>query len=403
MLSPRQSLTRIICVLLLVGSSLLPKALFASALDSYSKLNRAAYLVVKEQGSVDVESRADSPLIPASTVKLITAWLCLEHWGEQHRFQTGFYVDPLTGVLWVEAGGDPFLVSEEIALIARQLIATGLTAVTAIGLDTTMFKPDIKAPGATSTDNPYDAIPTALAANFNTVNIVRTGSTVASAEPQTPLTSVSRHIGMSLQRDGKLRVNTGASSQRAELYFAQLLMAFLKQEGLEVRGTPVWGKVPANADVVLVYSNSRTLGEVVQGMLKYSTNFIANQLILTLVAEASDEPVGFREVNNYLNKALRVIPGWLNFTLMEGAGLSPANRLSARQLVQLLQKFQRWKHLLPEVQPGIMAKTGTLTDVKTLAGYITTANDESRLFAVLLNEPVAASLPAELIRELVDR
>lgn len=372
----------------------------AGGLADYRQLSKTSHLVLDERGSVVSSLRANQALIPASTVKLVTAWLCLQHWGEQHRFTTSFYYDNASSVLTVKAGGDPFLISEEIAIIAENLVAAGINKVTAVRLQTDLYQPDLKVPGATTTDNPYDAVPSSLAANFNTVNVRVDGNSVTSAEPQTPLAPIAKTIGSALQRSGKYRVNTGQSSKYAEKYFAELLLALLKQHGVQVAKTIEWGAAP-NTTPLYIHKNTRTLGEVIKGMLRYSTNFIANQLILTLVAERTGRPADFELVERYLASLLSSELQWSSFTLLEGAGLSPDNRLSAVQLVQVVEKFNRWRHLLPEIQPGFMAKTGTLTGVKTLAGYVTDDQGSELPFAVLINQPVDASMPAQVIKALV--
>ena len=70
-------------------------------------------------------------------------------------------------------------------------------------------------------------------------------------------------------------------------------------------------------------------------------------------------------------------------------------------MVQLLVAFKRWRHLLPEVQPGVIAKTGTLTGVKTLAGYASGRQGQHLPFAVLINQPVDAEFPTEVVKALV--
>ena len=374
----------------------------ADVVADYQQLSKAAHLIVDEQGSIVASSHADTPLIPASTVKLVTAWLSLEHWGEDYRFTTAFYYNTGNQTLAVKAGGDPFLVSEEIALIADNLAAAGVDRVSVIRLQTDLFQPDLIVPGATTTDNPYDAVPTALAANFNTVNVQVDATGVTSAESQTPLTPTAKKIAMDLNKSGKFRVNIGRSSKLAGQYFAELLAAMLKDRGVEVNDVVEWGAAP-DAAPVYVHRNSKTLGEIIEGMLKYSTNFIANQLMLTMVAELTDRPASFDQVERYLDDRLSRNPGWSGFKLLEGAGLSPENRLTAMHLVQLLEKFRRWQHLLPEVHSGIIAKTGTLTGVKTLAGFAEDARGRQLPFAVLINQQVDASMPVQLIDALVNR
>jgi D-alanyl-D-alanine carboxypeptidase/D-alanyl-D-alanine-endopeptidase (penicillin-binding protein 4) len=78
--------------------------------------------------------------------------------------------------------------------------------------------------------------------------------------------------------------------------------------------------------------------------------------------------------------------------------LSRNNRLSAQQLTELLQAFRQWKHLLPEIEPGIYAKSGTLNGVSALAGYL---GSEWRPFAVIMNENVTYNLRNRVAHELL--
>lgn len=366
----------------------------------YKKISDAGVLVVDNDG-LEIESfRADDLFTPASTVKLITAYLCLQHWGEQHRFSTEFFLHETTATLWVRAGGDPFLVSEEIVLIAKELKERGVTHVEAVGLDVSLFLPNLVVPGATNTNNPYDAVPSALAANFNTVKIERRNGQVVSAESQTPLVPIAREIGESLKEGEVRRVNLGKESGRPERYFAELFVQLLRSEGVYVGSGVVWGNLP-DGELLYVHYNSRTLGEVVKGMLKYSTNFIANQLLLVLSAEYSGSSADFNLARTYLQNKLGKEFDWQNFILLEGAGLSPENRLTARQLVELLNRFSPWRHLLPEVGSGVFAKTGTLTGVKSLAGYAKGTTGNWYSFAILLDGDVTAEMPMKLLVSLI--
>src|SRR5262250_3259174 len=71
-------------------------------------------LVMDSDGNELVAQNADEPSVPASVTKIVTAWLALEVLGGDYRFKTRFYLDNKR-VLYVRGGGDPFLVSEELA------------------------------------------------------------------------------------------------------------------------------------------------------------------------------------------------------------------------------------------------------------------------------------------------
>jgi D-alanyl-D-alanine carboxypeptidase/D-alanyl-D-alanine-endopeptidase (penicillin-binding protein 4) len=370
------------------------------ALTAFSRLNNAGLIVLDAHGQTVLAQHADMPLMPASTTKLATAWMALTHWGVEHRFRTHFYLDEATQILWVKGSGDPYLVSEELDVVARNLKQKGLKQIKGIGIDTSLFQPDLVLPGTGTTDNPYDAVPTAVSANFNTVAVRKVVGQVLSAESHTPLTTYAESLAGSI-RSGELRVNTGPNPHNAEKYFAELLAAFLQKNGVAVGSQIVFGQVPSLA-VLYTHVNSKTLGEIVRSMLKYSTNFVANQLILMLSAENYKRPANATDVQRYMEETLSRRFGWKNFSLADGAGLSRNNCLSPQQLTDLLQALRDWKHLLPEIEPGIYAKSGTLNGVSALAGYLV-KRGEWQPFAVVMNENVPHNLRNRIAQELSER
>lgn len=383
---------------LILWTLFLPASVSAEeALSRYSALQNAGLLLVDTEGNPLISDHPTKPFIPASTTKLVTAWLALNHWGEDHRFQTDFFLDTANETLWIKGSGDPFLVSEELERIARNLKRLGLKKIKAIGLDTSLFQKDMLMPGTEQTNNPYDAVPSAVAANFNTINIKKVNGRVVSAETQTPLTAYAKGMGSRLQ-NGTLRVNTGRNPRNAEKYFAELLAAFLRKEGVKTGDEIIIGPVPVQ-ELYYSHFNSRTLAEMVRPMLEYSTNFIANQLILILSAETYHTPANPSDVQRYMEDTLAHHFHWQNFTLKDGAGLSRDNRLSPSQLVELLQAFTPWKHLMPEIELGVFAKSGTLNNVSTLAGYIVKDNSWEP-FALMMNEAVPYKLRNRIAREL---
>lgn len=365
-----------------------------TGLQQFSQLSRAGLLMQGVNGDVIESRHANKAYIPASTTKLVTAWLALRHWGENYHFQTSFYWQPQTKTLLVKGSGDPFLVSEEIKLIASRLKQKGVQQVKTIVLDNSMFKANLIMPGTGKTNNPYDAVPSALSANFNTLYVKKVRGVIKTAEAQTPLTRFSRKMGKRFKK-GKLRVNTGRNPRDAELYFAELLSAFLSVKNVEI----VSGEI-APQQPFYVHSNSKTLGEMIKPMLKYSTNFIANQLILKMSQEEYKRPANTADVASYMHKKLSgAFPHWTNFSLKDGAGLSRNNRLSPQQLVDLLGQFKQWKHLLPEIEPNVFAKSGTLNKVSTLAGYIK-RHGQYEPFALMMNQSAPYRLRNKIAREL---
>ena len=102
---------------------LLPASALAGAKEKVAALAPAGLVLVMDaDGSELVAQNADKPFVPASITKIVTAWLALEVLGADYRFQTRFYLDN-NRMLYVRGGGDPFLISEELALLAPRLVA----------------------------------------------------------------------------------------------------------------------------------------------------------------------------------------------------------------------------------------------------------------------------------------
>lgn len=366
-------------------------------LEKFAKLEHSGLLLLDEMDNPFVSDRANTPLIPASTTKLVTAWLALKYWGPDYHFKTHFYFDKSTHTLWVKGSGDPYLVSEEIQVIAKNLKRRGLYQINTIALDTSIFQQNVLLPGTGITNNPYDAVPSALAANFNTINLKKIKGQVVSAEPQTPLTKYAKSFSKQI-KGRSLRINTGPNPANAEKYFAQLLAAFLRQQGVKVTDHIKKGVISKQA-LFYTHINSRSLAEMIRPMMKYSTNFLANQLILVISADVYQRPANSHDVQKYMEQTLSDYFAWQNFTMKDGAGLSRENRLSPAQLVDLLNAFKEWKSLLPEVENSIFAKSGTMNGISTLAGYINN-KDSWHSFALMMNQVVPYKLRNKIAIEL---
>src|ERR1700753_4155067 len=119
--------------LLLLALLLSPAEAFAEVAEKIAALAPSGLvLVVDAEDRELVAQNAEEAFVPASVTKIVTAWLALQGLGGDYRFETRFYLDAKR-VLSVRGGGDPFLVSEELALLAPPLVAAiGTKSVTGI-------------------------------------------------------------------------------------------------------------------------------------------------------------------------------------------------------------------------------------------------------------------------------
>src|SRR5512132_952964 len=102
---------------------LLPAPALAGVKEKVAALApQGLVLVMDAEGNELVAQNTDQPFVPASVTKIVTAWLAMEVLGGDYRFKTRFYLDDKR-VLYVRGGGDPFLISEELASLATKLAA----------------------------------------------------------------------------------------------------------------------------------------------------------------------------------------------------------------------------------------------------------------------------------------
>jgi len=205
---------------------LLPTPALAGAKEKVAALAPSGLVLVMDaEGNELMAQNADKPFVPASVTKIVTAWLAMEVLGGDYRFETRFYLDK-DRVLYVRGGGDPFLISEELAPLGRELVAAiGKAPITGIVLDASYYPSDLRIPGIEASQEAYDALNSALAVNFNTIAAVRSGKTVRSAEKQTPITPLANRLTACLDRRANAlgrneevpgQVNRGFSTRRTD-------------------------------------------------------------------------------------------------------------------------------------------------------------------------------------------
>ncbi|HHE74831.1 MAG TPA: peptidase S13, partial [Desulfobacteraceae bacterium] len=166
-----------------------------------------AVMAADAEGRILIAINETKPLIPASILKIVTSAAALKFLGPDYRFITDFRVNA-DGDLYMTGRGDPYLVSEELALIANRLKARGLQSVRNIYLDDHYFSPGLVLQGTNRSFNPYDAYNGALCVNFNTIFVkIDNSGNVSSAEPQTPLTDFARKMALKSGLKGEVRLN----------------------------------------------------------------------------------------------------------------------------------------------------------------------------------------------------
>jgi serine-type D-Ala-D-Ala carboxypeptidase/endopeptidase (penicillin-binding protein 4) len=303
---------------------------------------------------------------------------------------TEFYRDDNDN-LTIKGYGDPLLISEVVAQIARNL-GHELARINYIVLDGAFFAQPLAIPGITSSSEPYDAPNGALCVNFNTVFFTRQNGAYLSAEPQTPLLPmVLGRIGSSgLKAD---RIVLSHNENEILLYCGHLFDHFLRQSGVTVSGKVALGTLQPDRDrLIYRFASPFTLSDIIGRLLAHSNNFATNQILIAAGARCYGPPgtlaKGVQAARAYARDILQLE----NIRISEGSGISRENRITARDMQKVLDAFAPF-HTLMRNDGRQFYKTGTLHGISTRAGYIENPDGSLHRFVVLINSPGRSAEP----------
>jgi D-alanyl-D-alanine carboxypeptidase/D-alanyl-D-alanine-endopeptidase (penicillin-binding protein 4) len=403
---------------------------------------------------------ADQLLIPASTAKLFTAAAALDLLGPGAQLVTrleargGFRDGVLAGDLVVHGDGDPS-VGDAPAFgatpldvpdrFAAAVAAAGIRRVTgAVVVDDLLFDEEHQHATWTDADRraAYGAGVASITLNRGCMALEARGSARdgQAAELQAPtgtgVWTVTNRVttalrsrpalhatwdGNTLVVGGEVPVNGRGRIEvpvpQPALLFAGALQARLRARGVVVDGAPRRARDEADAARgTPIAQHATSLGALLAYMLPESENVYASTLFKrcgVAVRGRGTWASGELAVATMLERRGIELPGMAEgprTRILDGSGLSPGSRTTARTLVDLLSSFDRdlvrgplLRRALPtNGEEGTMrrrlkdkglagrihAKTGTLNDVRVraLAGYVDGEDGQGgHVFAILLN------------------
>ena len=406
---------------------------------------RLSVLVVdRERGDVLFAHHPGRLLVPASNQKLLTAVAALATWGPSHRFETEVLAPgPVTPegeieALYIRAGGDPSMTSEQWWRLAADLRALGVRHIEGpLVVDDRAFDDERWHPSwQPISARAYHAPVGALSANYGAFRVrVEPGAKVGdparvSVDPplsyfqlrsQARTVAAGRRAALTVDRvalgsreqvrvSGSLPVGGKARDvYRSVAHPTRYAVAVLRQQlaanGIELEGPTRRGPLPEAARPLLVFEGY-ALGRIVQLFLKNSNNMIAEALVKALGRGATGEPGSWPRGLAAVRETLAGLGIDLTgVRLADGSGLSRDNRVSAQVLVDALRAADRRFELAPDLlaalpiagrdgtlekragstRDRVRAKTGLLTGVTALTGIARTVGGRDVIFSILAN------------------
>ena len=398
-------------------------------------------------------------MMPGSTMKVVTTAAAAEKLGWNHRFETRVVTAApvesgiIRGDLVIIGGGDPGIserTDEPGALrsMARELREAGITRIEGgIVGDDDLFDDKRLGDGWTLDNLPYgySAPVGALMYNEGAVDLViRAGESagdaveiqvrpagsgllvdnklVTVAESGTGALTLQRQSGSSrLTVTGQIPAKSAPFTRTASVdnptaFFASAFRLALAEQGIDVIGDAIdiddFSAKPDLTSVrTLVTRQSRPLADLVASMMKVSQN---------QYAEILQKFIGGRRGVQEALEAWGI--GGDSYVAADGSGLSRYNYVTSDALVRVLQRMHTDpKHAssFPKVLPvagrdgplskrlmgtagegKVQAKTGTVDNVRSIAGYVMSADGETLVFSIVANN---FSLPSSVVDAAADR
>lgn len=393
---------------------------------------------------------------PASVMKLVTTWAALSELGPNYIWRTELLAEPgarpdargvLPGPLYLRAGGDPQLMLQDLWTLLRDLRLRGVKQVNDLVIDRSIFGQVGIDPGAFdgAPDRAYNASPDALMVGFGAVRLLFVPDPAARkwvpyVDPPLPALRIEGNVEWSdvrcpgppvvttdpvvTQQGVAVRVGGKVAGSCGEFALYRLAMsqpeyatAVFRQLWTDLGGKFTGhvraGLVPPDA-VLLTAHESQPLGEIIRTINKRSNNVMARTLLLTLGAERGARPAtvpGSDMVARSLLEAQGLkMP---ELVIDNGAGLAREARVSAESLAALL--MHAWTSpYMPEFMSSLaisgvdgtvrrrlrgkdgegMAhlKTGSLRDVRAIAGYVLGASGKRYIVVSIVNHEQAAAV-----------
>lgn len=356
-----------------------------------------SFLIQVDEVGVVADRNGSQQLLPASNQKIVTAAAALELFPDEFRFVTEVRVDA-EGNVSILAGGDPLLEQRHILAMAEAVIDELVDA--AAGVGGPADDPGDNGEGAAADGEQQSRV----AIGDLVVDVSHFPSTRSG--PGWPQRYIPADVGpmSALVIDNNQHRGDDAYLADPDIGNAELIAELFDDAGIDITGAVRVGAGDTTAPLV-ARQTSPPLPGLIDILLGRSDNEIADALVRQIGLEFAGEgeiPAGQAVVF----ETIASLGVDLGPPVGDGSGLSRDNRLSAAQLVGVLDAARAqpwWPTMLDGLSSAgfdgsvaarlesdttlgnVRAKTGTLDDVRALSGILETADGASVLFSFLVN------------------
>ncbi|CAM2958495.1 D-alanyl-D-alanine carboxypeptidase/D-alanyl-D-alanine-endopeptidase [Legionella worsleiensis] len=398
-------------------------------------------------GATLYKRNASRLFIPASNMKLFSEAATLMALGPDYRFKNQLSIGAgqlsngvLNGTLYLHLSGDPSFNRDNLNSLLATLKEWNIHSIQGdVVIDSSLASVTAYPPGWLKSDLSYSygapVAPLMIDSNRLTITVnpgaqvgspaiieVHDGGGAIELDSQVTTKASEKEcgVGFTLDKNNHLTVRgcvglgQWALQQRLAiinpLMYAQgMIKSQLAKADIELRGQVRLGKAPAGTLLVATHY-SEPIKYLMADTLKPSDNLYADSLYLHTAAKISGKPLNWDDAQPVIKNFLQQQTGidLTNAIFTDGSGLSRYNLVTPEQTIALLkflyQRFplsyeyiaalpisgrdgtlkKRFKE--PGQQGFIRAKTGTMTGMNSLSGYLYTVNGHVLAFAMYINK-----------------
>lgn len=204
--------------------------------------------------------------------------------------------------------------------------------------------------------------------------------------------------------------NTWISVWEPTLFTLDLFKKSLEKQGIKVTGEYLYGKIPAKR-TELFTDRSPELGTILVPYMKLSNNTISEVLVKEIGKVKGKEGSWDKGLSVIESQFTNLGIGHDAILMRDGSGLSHVNLISANALTNLLYTaqskswYKTFKNALPvagisdrniggtlrnrmkgtKAQGKVIAKTGTISTVSSLSGYVQGGKGSKYIFSIIIN------------------
>lgn len=405
----------------------------------------------------------DLPLMPASNLKLFVTATALDDLGPNYPLRTTLGYDGKN--LWIIGGGDPACGDPSMSRArhepitamfdrwANVLRSKGIDRIAGnLYYDARIFDQQLVNP---SWDHSllgewYAAPVSGLNFNDNCIDITlwptKSGQPMrVSFVPPTNLVRIinetrkGKGAGPDVYRRGMADVYVvhGNSTKKTRLdskpvtdpaaFFADALRTNLKSHGISIAGRSMSApQGPNHAPRTLAVHQTR-LADAIKRMDKDSQNLFAEALdklvghVYAMEALHKDEPgswpLGSAAAHAFLTRH-HINASAL--VMVDGSGLSRQDRITVRQMTEMLRVVHHAsysaafsqalpisgvdgtiKHRMTDIPGKVLGKTGFISGVRSLSGYITTRHGHTLVYSIIYNQIKGGVMPYQKVQDRI--